>query len=649
MNKIIVIFKTHLDLGFTELAEQVTKRYLTEYIPNALKVARELRGEEERFVWSTGSWLIQKYLELGKEPKLLEDAIRHGEIRWHGLPFTTHTELMDQELFHYGLSISKGLDQRFGFTTTAAKLTDVPGHTRAIIPQLAKAGIRFLHIGVNPASTRPEVPNLFRWRGDGGEELVVMYNNDYGELTEIGTTGAAVYFAHTGDNRGPQSSQKIREIYQQLHKRYPEAELVAGTLEDVAKLALTEELPVITEEIGDTWIHGGATDPRKISQYRALLRLKNQLPPEEMQLLYKELLPVPEHTWGLDEKITLGTILETGEPLGEHGYFVRTEFEQAKSTEAFRRMEQSWAEQRTYVSNAVGRLSGQSRALAELVVSEYKREPELLDGFLEKEVGEAFQIGSYQIRVNHRGEIDFFTKGGQVLADQEHPLGSFCYEVFSQKEYDRFREQYVVSEESWALEDFGKIGVEKAVKEYHCYEPEDVKVWAKGQIVVIRWSLSREATDLYGGVELGELKVELGETEVYFDFAWFGKKASRIPEGLWLSFRPRARITELLKMGAVVRPLEVVSGGNRRMHAVGQVNFEGMTLETLDAPVISLGEPGLVNFTRELPSLTKGVYVSLFNNTWGTNFPMWYEEDARFRFRLRLHGINDDVKMEERE
>ncbi len=37
-------------------------------------------------------------------------------------------------------------------------MTDVPGHTRSIIAPLARAGIRFLHVGVNPACTVPGVP-----------------------------------------------------------------------------------------------------------------------------------------------------------------------------------------------------------------------------------------------------------------------------------------------------------------------------------------------------------------------------------------------------------------------------------------------------------------------------------------------------------
>lgn len=634
VNKIIVLFKTHLDLGFTDLAENVIRRYIEEYIPNALRVAKEMRGENERFIWTTGSWMIQKYLEVGKEKELMEDAIRHGEIRWHGLPFTTHTELMNQELFQYGLGISGKLDRFFGMKTIAAKLTDVPGHTKAMVPVLYESGIRFLHIGVNPASTRPDVPDLFRWRADSGEEIVVMYNNDYGKMTQIGTSGVYVYFAHTGDNRGPQSGKQIREIYEQLRERYPDAELAAGTLEDVAALAIQEKLPVITEEIGDSWIHGVGSDPGKVSMYRALLRLKEELPKEQMDLMYKELICIPEHTWGLDEKITLGSILENGEVMGEHRYFVRSEFEQARKQEKFRKIEQSWEEQRAYIKRAINNLPLKNRKAAEQVVSEYKRDFEDVSDFQKKPIGKIIEIGEYQIRINEQGAIDFLKKGKEVWADKEHLLGAFFYEVFSQKEYDAFRNAYVTSEESWALEDFGKIGVSEAVEQYSCYKPIQTEVWGKDRTLIIRWKLPKETIHYYGGIEYGEMKIECREEGLYFDFAWQEKKASRIPEAMWIRFCPTKKVKSLQKMGMGIAPHDIIKNGNRRMHAVEAVYFEKMKLEIVDSPLVSLGEMGVLRFSNTYPDLEDGVYINLMNNTWGTNFPMWYDENARFRFRM---------------
>ena len=159
-----VVFKTHLDVGFTDLAETVVRRYHEDYIPRAIVLARGLRRSAGslRFVWTTGSWLIADHLERADASgrRALEEAIAAGDIAWHALPFNTHTELLDTSLAEAGLGIAAGLDRRFGRRTIAAKLTDVPGHTVGLVPVLAKAGVRFLHVGVNPCSAVPELPPL---------------------------------------------------------------------------------------------------------------------------------------------------------------------------------------------------------------------------------------------------------------------------------------------------------------------------------------------------------------------------------------------------------------------------------------------------------------------------------------------------------
>jgi hypothetical protein len=45
-----LVFKTHLDIGFTDLARNVVDRYFADFIPRAIGVAEELRaGGEDRF------------------------------------------------------------------------------------------------------------------------------------------------------------------------------------------------------------------------------------------------------------------------------------------------------------------------------------------------------------------------------------------------------------------------------------------------------------------------------------------------------------------------------------------------------------------------------------------------------------------------
>ena len=65
--KVIVVFKTHLDIGFTGLAEDVLRRYCDDFIPAAVELAfRVNTGAQKKFVWTVGSYLIRYYLEHAK-------------------------------------------------------------------------------------------------------------------------------------------------------------------------------------------------------------------------------------------------------------------------------------------------------------------------------------------------------------------------------------------------------------------------------------------------------------------------------------------------------------------------------------------------------------------------------------------------------
>jgi hypothetical protein len=136
VKRVLVMFKCHLDLGFIDTQANVVRKYFDEYFPRAIETAAGMRqAGGDRYVWTTGSWLVHEYLD--KAPagprKRMEQAIADGDIAWHALPFSWQTELMDQSMIAAALGLAGALDRRFGHTTTGAKMTDVPGHTRAII------------------------------------------------------------------------------------------------------------------------------------------------------------------------------------------------------------------------------------------------------------------------------------------------------------------------------------------------------------------------------------------------------------------------------------------------------------------------------------------------------------------------------------
>lgn len=233
-------------------------------------------------MWTTGSWLLYEYLEQASpaDRKRMEEAIGNGDICWHALPFNWQTELMDASQIAGSLALSRALDERFGKNTTGAKMTDVPGHTRGLIAPLAAGGVTFLNIGVNGGSRPAEVPPLFRWKDAAGHELTVMYHHEYGAGMPVPESDLAIAVMARGDNSGPHTEPEIAAIYADLSRQFPNAQVMPGGLAQIADAIqpLRDKLPVVTQEMGDTWIYGCASDPTKQPATGKLDKCGEQIP-----------------------------------------------------------------------------------------------------------------------------------------------------------------------------------------------------------------------------------------------------------------------------------------------------------------------------------------------------------------------------------
>lgn len=694
-----VVFKTHLDIGFTDLASDVTARYEQEFIPRAIDLARQLETAQgrERFIWTTGSWLIHRYLNKAPEPQRAEmvEAINKGWIRWHGLPFTTHTELMDEHLFRYGLSIGRRLDRKFGKTTIAAKMTDVPGHTISIVPLLQEAGMRYLHIGVNRASKRPAVPSLFRWQAPCGAEIVVNYADDYGQTLEVDGLRDALVFAHTGDNSGPPAIEEIRAAFADISARFPGAEVKASTLDDFAAQLweVKDRLPVVREEIGDTWIHGAATDPLKLARYRACVRLRNawlqdgrlQAFSEEDDAFSEPLLLVAEHTWGLDVKKWLPdfrhyakqdfetargkdvfSVNEIPDKYRYIGAFAMSEtdtrsrqlFLIGDKMRSYSFLEQSWQEQRAYVDQAVQALHPDKRQEILQALEQLVPRPADSLGGMSRRSGERFAAGSFEVSFAADGSIVHLSDAfGKRWVTEAHPFGLYVYEAFGPENYERwFREymQNLSATHMWADADFGKPGFEYAVPRPRHMEFKPILNelrWLAGReadTVVLELRMPQEAVRDCGAPAGIEMAYAFHRNGGYVDLEmqWFGKEASRLPEASWFSFGlevDNPNLWMIDKMGRHVSPLHVVKDGNRNLHAAWNgVSYRGAdgtaAIESLDAALVCPGSRRLLQFANTFAPLEGGMHFNLHNNIWGTNFPMWYEGDAKFRFKVQFSG-----------
>ncbi len=679
-----VVFKTHLDLGFTDLAQNVAQHYQTTFIPQALDLAQRMAAEggPAQFVWTTGSWLIARYLEAASptDRQRMEHAIAQGWVAWHGLPFTTHTELLTADLLDHGLAIARRLDDRYGKVTTAAKMTDVPGHTRALVPFLARRGIHYLHIGVNGCSSAPGVPSLFLWQGPDGSEVVVNYSHGYGGIIQMPGTEVAMALWMTGDNHGPPAYESIQTRFQELSKQFPEAQIIASTLNAFGEMAWAhrDQLPIVSGEIGDTWIHGAASDPKKLSQYRAVLRLRDRWletgqmirGSQEDRALLDQLLMVPEHTWGMDSKMYLGDyahysnrafregrvrdVVDATANTTKYAYLMR---HVALDRRAYSTMENSWREQREYVQQAVTALPLELQTEVRGQWKQLRPSPERFsDADRLRERG-PYALKHFVVQLGEDGAlINLTDRGGHRWADADHALARFGYETFSAEDYQTWLSQYIIPQclgnYGTAEADFGKPGLEdvEMAQDHHRFTPvlTGVKVvtGATEDALIVHLDMPSVAIADYGAPSTVQIRYQAsdGDEDLRVTVSWFGKQATRLPEASWFSFIPpieNGRGWRMEKLGEWLSPLEVIPGGNRNVHAIGQaLRYRGpegqMLIESLDAPLVAPGQPRVLQFDRTLAPLEGGMHFLLHNNLWGTNFPLWYDEDTTFRFILRM-------------
>lgn len=573
IKEVLLVFKTHLDIGYTDYAENVVKKYLEEFIPNAIDVAYQLKDTDTPFIWSTGAWLIWEALKHDTDGRV-QKAIEDGLISWHALPYTSHTEAMNTTLFEYGLSLCERLDARFGKKTIAAKMTDVPGHTRAMIPLLTKRDVRFLHIGVNEATPVPPVPNLFRWCFDG-EEIFVMYGSGYGSGAEFGET--AVVFGFTQDNCGPQELDVIYNQYDALREKYPGAKIRAATLDEVAeRVCALEDLPLLDKEIGDSWIYGIGTDPMKLSMYRELMRHVEENGIGDKDLT-DNLLLVPEHTWGMC----------IAKHYPDFKNYLPEDFKKSEGSAMRAKVEKSWQEQRDYLDKA------------------------------QKVLGTDYR---YDVRIPN---VD-------ALEEIDVPSLPFClswqlYDFFSYEWYKHVYSRIIPFSLPWFCQDFTKPGLPY---DFHggTYDAKPVGAWKDGQKTIVRLTFDADITAAQG---LPQFYAILDGENV--EILWHGMQANRMPNAYWLKFTGMDEAWEIHKMGHWIAADSVIGSPLICGFEKG-VRNKDYVIESPDAGLAAPYGRRLLDY--DLHPQTQDMYFNLYNNVWNTNFPMWYSNDARFRFKI---------------
>ena len=665
MKKVIVVSKTHLDLGFTDYAENIKQKYIHSFIPDAIDLAQKVNTTDKKyFVWTTGSWILKEALKNPNQKDKLIKAIKDGNIAPHAMPFTTHTELLDEDSLNYGLSLVKELDVIRGRKTISAKMTDVPGHTKGLVSILARHGIKLLHIGVNGASALVDVPPCFLWK-NGEDEIVVIYSGDYGGAFKSDLVDEILYFDHTLDNHGAPSPQNVLDKFNKIQNEFPDYEITAGTIDDFAEIIwnVRDKLPVFTGEMGDSWIHGSATDPYKSASLRTLIRLKNEWlkdgsldrNSDEYKNLVDAILCISEHTCGMDTKTYFS----------DYGHYLKKDFQKARKADKvkfnhlfcdlpqsilpfvslfdgrrkrgyYSVIEKSWAEQRKYIDLAVSALNDEHKTIAKNEL--YKlipTQPMEING----NQTNVISVGEWSLKVNQNGGIGSLKHNNkEIIKENNEPL--FTYRSFCNEDYKYWLSHYSRNLDEtavWALGDFARPGMNRVEGKYpsgrFSYSVE--KMTSTESQIIVNLTCDKQLCDELGAPRLIQIVYSLSENGLKMDASWYNKDANRLTEAIYMHLFPADDI-KLKKLGCLVNPQEVASKGSRNLHAVQSVELDNYKIINHHSPLVSVGKGKILEFDNKFEDLKKdGLSFVLYNNVWGTNFPLWYEENAKFTFEIK--------------
>jgi alpha-mannosidase len=369
VKEIIIVMKTHFDIGYTDYASEVVKSYNTQMIPNALDTYEKNKNlkESEKFVWTIAGWPMTQIMNNAldaNQKNLIDEAFRNQSFVIHALPFTMETEAMETEEFVRSFEFSSKLSRQFSLPLPIdGKMTDVPSHTWGLVTMLYHAGIKFMHIGCNGGSPYSSVPPLFWWEGPDGSRVLTMYSKDYGsEIIPPSDWPYSTYLAMimTNDNDGPPAPEDVQKMLDDLHRSMPGVKVKIGRLSDFYEEIMKEKearIPVVKKDMGDPWIYGFMTTPletkiqrnkrRDIFSLEGLNTLLNIWGLEtkdissDISKAYEECDLYGEHTFGMDSKKYLGKQI-----FGK-------EWEEKKKRGELLTIEKSWEEKAAYTYQMV--------------------------------------------------------------------------------------------------------------------------------------------------------------------------------------------------------------------------------------------------------------------------------------------------------
>lgn len=657
-----VIFSNHLDVGFNvrawcdgpdgcksiedtstglpcrPWAFWVLNENVNVFLPRAVETADAMRlisNSTDRYIYMTQPWVLSFFMdcetnagmkewrnaECGLGPDIMQcpnattkaklvAAIQRGDIFWHAFPHNAQPGTYEPSLFEASLAMGSRLSEQMNVTKPVCfSQRDETGMTRAILPALNKAGVKMISLGSGGSSGgHPVIPDLFVWRDPATKaEVLFVHDHGYGGGMHVLPNGHAIYCAWNTDNGGPQRAKDVQNTFKSLRSKYPGAKVFSSTFEQFyehADAATMAKLPVVTQEIGDTWLYGCPSDPlknvifREISRRRAACVEAGTCVPADptMQRFDRLLTKIPEHTWGED----------TTWYLHDYDNWTNPQITSAMHQENYNMTVESWREQRSYLTNSISVLehSGEAKYTsfakelrAALKAIEPKAPSPKASGFkAAASVTTPQKCGAVSLSFGADGGIASVHKGRTGWTGS---LGAFQYQALSAGNFTAFDADYgnagcKATTENPGCHNFHKPNMSSANPLYTVVTPVAKALWTKtaadgGCTYLVESSVPQTVpahisgapstiwtevvVDAKAAAAAAAAETASSMTSISLTSTWVDKITTRMAEASWVSFVPKVSAPEtgwsISSMGQMVDPTQVVAHGATHLHAMG--------------------------------------------------------------------------------
>ena len=249
-----------------------------------------------------------------------------------------------------------------------------------------------------------------------------------------------------------------------------------------------------------------------------------------------------------------------------------------------------------------------------------------------------------RISFNSFGGVKSLTVGGrEIIAENDSPC--ITYDSYGADDYNYWFTHYsrdLDKTAHWAFADFGKPNIDKIADKYKqgrfAYKLENLTVSQEYN----RFSALAELhIDGYfyenlGAPQVFQIKYTLESNRLTAELLWQNKPANHLPESIMFHVYPRSEKVSFTKLGRRIDPFDIVRNGNRNIAAVENIELDGVKITNLHSPLVGIGKGKILHFDNEYSPLSDGIAYVLYDNIWGTNFPLWYSDNAYFKYDIEF-------------